>query len=65
MAKKKSPKPAEPQDPQAEELLAHLRANAWSVSTVARLLGISRVTVYRRMHRHGIVSPNKQDAMAA
>jgi sigma-54 dependent transcriptional regulator, acetoin dehydrogenase operon transcriptional activator AcoR len=30
------------------------------VTAVARQLGLSRMTLYRRMHRFGIVSPNQQ-----
>ncbi|MGJ7462512.1 helix-turn-helix domain-containing protein [Halomonas sp. MA07-2] len=30
----------------------------WNVSLVARRLGVSRPTVYRRMQRHGLVAPN-------
>ncbi|MGM0536259.1 MAG: sigma-54-dependent Fis family transcriptional regulator [Pseudomonadota bacterium] len=30
----------------------------WNVSLVARRLGVSRPTVYRRMRRHGLVPPN-------
>ncbi|WP_253444293.1 sigma-54-dependent Fis family transcriptional regulator [Halomonas sp. Y3] len=30
----------------------------WNVSLVARRLGVSRPTVYRRMRRHGLVAPN-------
>ncbi len=43
-------------------LLQYLRAAQWNVSAVARQLGISRMTLYRRMQRHGIESPNHQAA---
>ncbi len=41
-------------------LLQYLRAAQWNVSAVARQLGLSRMTLYRRMHRFGIVAPNQQ-----
>ena len=43
--------------PQA--LLQALRAAQWNVSAVARTLGLSRMTLYRRMKRAGIVPPNR------
>ncbi|URI10447.1 sigma-54-dependent Fis family transcriptional regulator [Aquincola tertiaricarbonis] len=45
----------------ASQLLLQLRAAHWNVSAVARSLGLSRMTLYRRMKRWGIVSPNQQD----
>ncbi len=50
--------------PEAVLLLQYLRAAQWNVSAVARQLGLSRMTLYRRMHRFGIVSPNQQSASA-
>ncbi|MEZ5646007.1 MAG: sigma-54-dependent Fis family transcriptional regulator [Burkholderiaceae bacterium] len=44
----------EPQD-----LLSALRAAQWNVSAVARQMGVSRMTLYRRMRRMGIVQPNR------
>ncbi len=44
-------------DPQA--LLQALRAAQWNVSAVARGMGLSRMTLYRRMKRSGIVPPNR------
>jgi transcriptional regulator of acetoin/glycerol metabolism len=41
--------------PEAQLLLQYLRAAHWNVSQVAHQLGISRMTVYRRMRRWGIV----------
>ncbi|WP_290783891.1 sigma-54-dependent Fis family transcriptional regulator [Halomonas sp.] len=32
----------------------------WNVSQVARRLGVSRPTIYRRMQRHGLVPPNQR-----
>jgi transcriptional regulator of acetoin/glycerol metabolism len=46
--------------PEAVLMLQYLRAAQWNVSAVARQLGLSRMTLYRRMHRFGIVSPNQQ-----
>ena len=41
-------------------IISPMRAAQWNVSAVARQLGLSRMTLYRRMHRFGIVSPNQQ-----
>ncbi|MCE9681871.1 hypothetical protein LY623_05935 [Halomonas sp. M5N1S15] len=35
---------------------------SWNVSLVARRLGVSRPTIYRRMRRHGLVPPNWREA---
>ena len=35
-----------------------LRQRHWNVSAVARDMGVSRPTIYRRMRRHGLVPPN-------
>ena len=45
----------------AHDLLATLRQTQWNVSEAARLLGVSRMTLYRRMKRAGIRSPNRVD----
>lgn len=45
------------EDPQI--LLQALRAAQWNVSAVARQMRLSRMTLYRRMHRAGIVPPNR------
>ncbi len=42
-----------------EALLDALRAAHWNVSAVARAMGLSRMTLYRRMKRAGIVPPNR------
>lgn len=47
---------------QGLQLLQTLRAASWNVSATARHLGVSRMTVYRRMKRWGIRSPNRLDA---
>jgi len=44
-----------------EALLQALRAAHWNVSAVARDMGLSRMTMYRRMKRAGIVPPNRLD----
>ncbi|MCK6427041.1 MAG: sigma-54-dependent Fis family transcriptional regulator [Burkholderiaceae bacterium] len=46
--------------PQAQLLLQYLRAAQWNVSTVARQLGVARMTLYRRMKRWGLEAPNRQ-----
>jgi transcriptional regulator of acetoin/glycerol metabolism len=46
--------------PQREaDLHQALRAAQWNVSEVARRMGLSRMTLYRRMKRAGIVPPNR------
>ncbi|MBS4155375.1 sigma-54-dependent Fis family transcriptional regulator [Cobetia sp. MC34] len=47
-------------DADASELLELLRHTDWNVSQVARQLGVSRPTIYRRMRRYGLVAPNHQ-----
>jgi transcriptional regulator of acetoin/glycerol metabolism len=49
---------------EATQLLQQLRAARWNVTAVARQLGISRMTLYRRMKRWGISSPNQRDDQA-
>jgi transcriptional regulator of acetoin/glycerol metabolism len=44
--------------PEAQLLLQYLRAARWNVSAVAHQMGLSRMTVYRRMKRWGIEPPN-------
>ena len=44
-----------------EALLQALRAAQWNVSAVARQMGLSRMTLYRRMKRAGIVPPNRME----
>ncbi|CAO96416.1 sigma-54-dependent Fis family transcriptional regulator [Erwinia tasmaniensis] len=51
-------RPELPQE--ALRLIQHLRAARWNHSATARQLGISRMTLYRRMQRFGIVSPRQQ-----
>jgi transcriptional regulator of acetoin/glycerol metabolism len=36
-------------------LLRELAKTHWNISRTARALGISRNTLYRKMHKHGIV----------
>jgi transcriptional regulator of acetoin/glycerol metabolism len=50
--------------PEGMLLMQYLRAASWNLSAVARQLGISRMTLYRRMERYGIQSPNRRDAGA-
>ncbi len=45
---------------QADEravLLAALEDSAWNAALAARRLGMSRATLYRRLHRHGLARP--------
>ncbi|MFT4101510.1 MAG: sigma-54-dependent Fis family transcriptional regulator [Burkholderiaceae bacterium] len=50
--------------PEGMLLMRYLRASGWNLSAVARQIGISRMTLYRRMARHGIRSPNRSDTDA-
>jgi transcriptional regulator of acetoin/glycerol metabolism len=43
-----------------DDLLQALRLSQWNVSAVARSLNVSRMTLYRRMKRAGIVAPHRQ-----
>ena len=42
------------------QLMQSLREAHWNVSAVARQMGLSRMTLYRRMKRSGIVPPNRE-----
>ncbi len=48
-------------DPQRAGLLSILKRHHWMISAVARELGVSRPTVYRRMRKHGLTPPNQRD----
>jgi transcriptional regulator of acetoin/glycerol metabolism len=52
--------PSAPQQAAATALLKALRQAHWNVSEVARQMGLSRMTLYRRMKRAGIVAPNRE-----
>lgn len=47
--------------PEGMLLMQYLRAASWNLSAVARQIGVSRMTLYRRMARYGIQSPNQRD----
>jgi transcriptional regulator of acetoin/glycerol metabolism len=42
---------------QAQELVSVLESCQWNVSAAAQNLGISRMTLYRRMKQHGVTPP--------
>ncbi|MFZ4693233.1 MAG: helix-turn-helix domain-containing protein, partial [Burkholderiaceae bacterium] len=42
---------------EASELITQLRAARWNVTAAANAMGISRMTLYRRMKRYGIEHP--------
>lgn len=49
---------------EATQLLQQLSAAHWNVAETARRMGLSRMTLYRRMQRWGIASPNQREARA-
>jgi len=46
--------------PEAQLLLQYLRAARWNISAVAHQLGVTRMTVYRRMKRWGLREPGRE-----
>lgn len=48
-----------------EGWLGVLRASGWNLSQAARTLGVARMTLYRRLKKAGIESPNRRDAGGA
>ncbi len=56
-----APGDAAPLPPEAQLLLQYLRAARWNVTAVAHQMGLSRMTLYRRMKRWGIQSPNHDE----
>jgi len=51
------PKDLSGHEPQAVSLLSELRSCHWNVTAAAQNLGISRMTLYRRMKQYGIHPP--------
>ncbi|MBX9965764.1 MAG: sigma-54-dependent Fis family transcriptional regulator [Burkholderiales bacterium] len=51
--------PAELRPSDRDHVVLVLKRNTWNVAASARELGVSRPTLYRWIHRHRIVSPNK------
>lgn len=47
-------------EPERGALMRVLRDHQWNITDAARSLGTCRSTIYRRMERLGIVSPNRQ-----
>jgi hypothetical protein len=47
-----------PERDEREHLLLLLERNEWNIARVARLLGVSRLTVYRRLSRLGVSRPD-------
>jgi hypothetical protein len=47
-----------PERDEREHLLLLLERNEWNIARVARLLGVSRLTVYRRLGRLGVSRPD-------
>jgi hypothetical protein len=46
-------------DIERDELTALLQREEWKIARVARLLHVTRVTIYSRMRRYGIVRPSR------
>ena len=51
------PRPAPASGPERDALEAHLRTRQWNLARVAADLGISRMTLYRRLDRLGLRRP--------
>lgn len=47
--------------PERDRIVATLRQHKWQVNAAARALGMARATIYRKMAKYNIVSPNKAD----
>ena len=52
--------PASEADLGDDELEALLRRHSWNVSEAARVLGVARTTLYRRMSNAGLLAPNRR-----
>lgn len=53
-------------DPDPVDVLRDaLRLSGWNMTATARRLGVSRMTLYRRMERLGLRTPNQTDGFAA
>lgn len=50
--------PLVPVRDEREHLLLLLERNDWNIARVSRLLGVSRLTLYRRLGRFGVARPN-------
>jgi transcriptional regulator of acetoin/glycerol metabolism len=47
-------------EPGSAQILALLQQHRWNISHAAQALGVSRNTLYRRMHRLGILTPRSK-----
>jgi sigma-54 dependent transcriptional regulator, acetoin dehydrogenase operon transcriptional activator AcoR len=52
-----APRPGGPAAQEARELEALLARHGWNVARAADALGVSRMTLYRRLKRHGLARP--------
>ena len=52
--------PAADGEPGVAEIMALLQHHRWNISHAAEALGVSRNTLYRRMHRLGILTPRSR-----
>ncbi|MNP63703.1 Bacterial regulatory protein, Fis family [compost metagenome] len=48
--------------PQRQALIDALIRHRWKPTATAKALGISRATLYRRVHQHGIEMPGRSPA---
>jgi sigma-54 dependent transcriptional regulator, acetoin dehydrogenase operon transcriptional activator AcoR len=48
--------------PERERIVAALRKHKWQIHATARALGMARATIYRKMAKYQIVSPNKAES---
>jgi sigma-54 dependent transcriptional regulator, acetoin dehydrogenase operon transcriptional activator AcoR len=47
--------------PERDRIIAALRQHKWQILATARALGMARATIYRKMEKYQIVSPNKAE----
>ncbi|MDE2326265.1 MAG: helix-turn-helix domain-containing protein, partial [Rhodospirillales bacterium] len=48
--------PLAEEDPERERIVAALERHHWRIAATASSLGISRNTLYRKLHRYGLMN---------
>ena len=63
VAAKAKPMAMSAQDmPERDRIVAALRQHKWQILATARALGMARATIYRKMAKYRIISPNKAES---